>query len=257
MGRRTGPVDLLVDARPRRTSSRCTSSSSGRCATRSATGAWRAGARLPSSRALAAELGISRGVVTSAYEQLAAEGYLETAAGRARPRRQGRARPSAETARAVAAAEVRLRLHARACPIWPASPATAGCARCAPPGARASLDAARLRRSAGRARAPRGAGRLPGPRPRRRGRPRAHDRLHRLSPGPVAHVPLAAGQRHRARRAGGTGLARPAADRRGGRTERHAGPGRRRGHRRRRARGAAAPTPSWSPPPTSSRPARC
>ena len=33
-------------------------------------------ARLPSSRALAAELGISRGVVTEAYSQLAAEGYL-------------------------------------------------------------------------------------------------------------------------------------------------------------------------------------
>lgn len=35
-----------------------------------------AGARLPSSRELAAELGISRGVVTEAYSQLAAEGYL-------------------------------------------------------------------------------------------------------------------------------------------------------------------------------------
>ena len=35
-----------------------------------------AGDRLPSSRALAAELGISRGVVVEAYGQLAAEGYL-------------------------------------------------------------------------------------------------------------------------------------------------------------------------------------
>jgi GntR family transcriptional regulator / MocR family aminotransferase len=35
-----------------------------------------AGARLPSSRELAGELGISRGVVTEAYSQLAAEGYL-------------------------------------------------------------------------------------------------------------------------------------------------------------------------------------
>ncbi len=40
-----------------------------------------AGARLPSSRGLAAELGISRGVVTSVYEQLAAEGYLDTRQG--------------------------------------------------------------------------------------------------------------------------------------------------------------------------------
>jgi GntR family transcriptional regulator/MocR family aminotransferase len=40
-----------------------------------------AGARLPSSRALAKELGISRGVVTEAYGQLAAEGYLLTRQG--------------------------------------------------------------------------------------------------------------------------------------------------------------------------------
>jgi GntR family transcriptional regulator/MocR family aminotransferase len=40
-----------------------------------------AGMRLPSTRGLAAELGISRGVVTEAYGQLAAEGYLETRQG--------------------------------------------------------------------------------------------------------------------------------------------------------------------------------
>jgi GntR family transcriptional regulator / MocR family aminotransferase len=40
-----------------------------------------AGARLPSSRGLAAELGVSRGVVTSAFDQLVAEGYLETRQG--------------------------------------------------------------------------------------------------------------------------------------------------------------------------------
>jgi GntR family transcriptional regulator/MocR family aminotransferase len=44
-------------------------------------GRLRADARLPSSRGLAAELGVSRGVVTSAYDQLAAEGYLETRQG--------------------------------------------------------------------------------------------------------------------------------------------------------------------------------
>lgn len=44
-------------------------------------GRLRAGTRLPSSRGLAAELGISRGVVTSAYDQLAAEGYLQTRRG--------------------------------------------------------------------------------------------------------------------------------------------------------------------------------
>jgi len=44
-------------------------------------GRLRAGTRLPSSRGLAAELGISRGVVTGVYEQLGAEGYLETSQG--------------------------------------------------------------------------------------------------------------------------------------------------------------------------------
>lgn len=42
-----------------------------------------AGARLPSSRSLAARLGVSRGVVTEAYGQLAAEGYLTTRQGAA------------------------------------------------------------------------------------------------------------------------------------------------------------------------------
>jgi GntR family transcriptional regulator / MocR family aminotransferase len=51
-----------------------------------------AGARLPSSRGLAVELGISRGVVTSVYEQLTAEGYLDT--------RQGAAVRVAQTVRA-------------------------------------------------------------------------------------------------------------------------------------------------------------
>lgn len=41
------------------------------------------GTRLPSTRGLAAELGVSRGVVTEAYGQLGAEGYLETRQGAA------------------------------------------------------------------------------------------------------------------------------------------------------------------------------
>jgi len=46
-------------------------------------GRLRAGAPLPSSRGLAGELGVSRGVVTAAYEQLVAEGYLESRQGAA------------------------------------------------------------------------------------------------------------------------------------------------------------------------------
>ncbi len=41
-----------------------------------------AGARVPSTRALAAELGVSRTTVTSVYDQLAAEGFIVTSAGR-------------------------------------------------------------------------------------------------------------------------------------------------------------------------------
>ena len=44
-------------------------------------GALREGTALPSSRALAVELGIARGVVTEAYSQLAAEGYLVSSQG--------------------------------------------------------------------------------------------------------------------------------------------------------------------------------
>lgn len=59
------------------------------------------GERLPSSRALAEQLGTSRSTVTQAYEQLAAEGYLETARGsgtfvsRELPDELRRARPAA------------------------------------------------------------------------------------------------------------------------------------------------------------------
>jgi GntR family transcriptional regulator / MocR family aminotransferase len=43
-------------------------------------GALRPGVRLPASRELAAQLGVSRGVVTDAYRQLEAQGFLQTAA---------------------------------------------------------------------------------------------------------------------------------------------------------------------------------
>lgn len=46
-----------------------------------ARGALQAGERLPSTRALAAGLGIARGTVTEVFEQLAAEGYLEARVG--------------------------------------------------------------------------------------------------------------------------------------------------------------------------------
>src|ERR1043165_6175844 len=45
------------------------------------TGRLTPGTRLPSSRDLAADLGVSRGLVTEAYEQLTAEGYLRSGRG--------------------------------------------------------------------------------------------------------------------------------------------------------------------------------
>ena len=75
--------------------SRSTASSSGRSAARSATAAWPPARPLPSTRALAGQLGVSRGIVVEAYEQLVAEGYLASRPGGAtRVARGGRARPS-------------------------------------------------------------------------------------------------------------------------------------------------------------------
>ncbi|WP_396434333.1 PLP-dependent aminotransferase family protein [Limnohabitans sp.] len=44
-------------------------------------GVWSPGEKLPSTRALAADLGVSRSTVVVIYEQLAAEGYIKTAVG--------------------------------------------------------------------------------------------------------------------------------------------------------------------------------
>ncbi len=82
-------------------------------------GRLRAGMRLPSTRALAAELGISRGVVTEAYGQLGAEGYLET--------RQGAAAQVAKAVRAtVAHAPARSLLPTFAYHFHPGLPDLAG-----------------------------------------------------------------------------------------------------------------------------------
>jgi GntR family transcriptional regulator/MocR family aminotransferase len=64
------------------------------------------GARLPSTRGLAAELGVSRGVVVEAYGQLAAEGWLSVRSGAA-------ARVAAVTAPAAPAAPARREPAAR------------------------------------------------------------------------------------------------------------------------------------------------
>src|SRR5215211_3359036 len=76
----TGPVDLLVELE-RRAELPLQEQLERKLREAIRDGRLKAEARLPSSRGLAAELGVSRGVVTSAYEQLAAEGYLHTRQG--------------------------------------------------------------------------------------------------------------------------------------------------------------------------------
>jgi GntR family transcriptional regulator/MocR family aminotransferase len=78
---RTSSRELLVALRPRAGPLHAQIEAQLREAVRS--GRLAADERLPSSRALAAELGVSRGVVVEAYGQLAAEGYLTVRAGAA------------------------------------------------------------------------------------------------------------------------------------------------------------------------------
>ncbi|HET6868834.1 MAG TPA: PLP-dependent aminotransferase family protein [Solirubrobacteraceae bacterium] len=80
MGPRTGPVDLLVEL-DRDTGPPMYEQLERILRKAIRDGRLPAGSRLPSTRALAAELGISRGVITTAYEQLTAEGYLESRQG--------------------------------------------------------------------------------------------------------------------------------------------------------------------------------
>lgn len=58
-----------------------------------------AGAKVPSSRLLAAELGVARNTVTQVYEQLALEGYVSSATGAAPLSRTARPTTSCSTTR--------------------------------------------------------------------------------------------------------------------------------------------------------------
>ena len=93
---------------------RCSGRSRISCGRRSAPGRSWPGERLPSSRVLAADLGVSRGVVSDAYGQLAAEGWLVRRA-RAAPPRAARGDGSRRRAS---------RPETRAAPAAPGSDAT-------------------------------------------------------------------------------------------------------------------------------------
>src|SRR5262245_17664797 len=82
MKRATSPPEILIRLTPNSdTSLRLQVESGLRQAIH--TGRLGAGTLLPATRVLAADLGISRGVVTEAYEQLLAEGYLTAQRGSA------------------------------------------------------------------------------------------------------------------------------------------------------------------------------
>ncbi|WP_410652205.1 PLP-dependent aminotransferase family protein [Amycolatopsis sp. cmx-4-54] len=70
-------IDVHLDWRPE--SGRSGLAAAIRAAIRE--GRWQAGAAVPSTRALAQDLGVARGTVTRVYADLAAEGYLRTAQG--------------------------------------------------------------------------------------------------------------------------------------------------------------------------------
>ena len=72
---KTGPVSAMTPDAP---AARITQRICEAIKDQIASGRLGPGARLPSTRALAAEWGVSRTTVTAAYEQLIAEGYLET-----------------------------------------------------------------------------------------------------------------------------------------------------------------------------------
>jgi GntR family transcriptional regulator / MocR family aminotransferase len=75
------------------------------------------GTLLPSTRALAVDLGVTRGVVVAAYDQLLAEGYLASRAGSG----------------TVVNATVTRRRSGRDVPTLICSPARRGCGRRVPP----------------------------------------------------------------------------------------------------------------------------
>ena len=190
------------------------------------------GLALPSSRSLAHELGVSRGVVVDAYAQLAAEGYLVSAQG-APTRVSEAAIPAALAVPAPAPTSRRASTSARAAPTCRCSLAEHGSGRCGARYATPGLPA-RLRRPARRTRAARRRDALPRPRPRRPRRPRArrdhlghgpgHGALRprarrpRLAAhrdgGPVQHAGARAADRQRPRGAAGAGRrGRPGIDR--------------------------------------------
>ena len=152
---RTSSAPELLVPLDRTSPSRSIDSSNSICATRSGSGRFAAESTLPSTRALAGQLGVVRGIVVEAYEQLIAEGYLASRPGgstRVAPNADRRPAPADASQRAA----VRVRLPAR--PAGPDRVPARRLAALAPPRAqRDAGGAARLHRRPRHARAARGA----------------------------------------------------------------------------------------------------
>ena len=160
------------------------------CATRSGPAGWRPGLRLPSSRTLAADLGVARNTVADVYGQLMAEGWLTARQGSG-TRVAGRRAAGPARGRAAPAPEAAARRATTSGPEHPTSAfPRAALARGGAPGAdRRPGRASRLTADPrGRPELRAGAGRLPGPGPRRARRPRPDRGLLRLHPGPGADL---------------------------------------------------------------------
>ena len=157
-----------------------------------------AGAALPPTRVLAAELGISRSVVVAAYANLSRRRLPRGAPGRRHAgatRRRAGAAPPRRRPRRPAAPGSRRCGWSGACRTPRSSPAPSGCGTTAPrwPSCPTRLLTYPDPRGATRLRGR--ADRLPRPRPRRDDRARPHPRLRRRDPGPHARLPRAAPRR--------------------------------------------------------------
>ena len=191
---------------------------------------------LPSSRAFATQLGVSRGIVVEAYEQLVAEGYLASRPGGATrvarsaiaaPFHQPEARARPGRVRLPARPARRVRVPARGLAPQPAR----GPAACP----ERSADLPRRPRDPG---APGGPRHVPQPGPRHGRRPGGRRHLQRLRAGPRAHRAGDAGARRARGRGRGPVRPRVPGDARGGRPRHRGGP-RRRARPARRPAGAA------------------
>ena len=190
---RTSSASSCSSRSTARAAGRSTASSSRALRTRSATAASPAATALPSSRALAAQLGVSRGIVVEAYEQLVAEGYLASRPGGAT--RVARARSRPVRAASPDHPRPRVRLPTRPPGRRPSSRAPAWLRiAAARPRARAERPV-RVPRRPRHPRAPDRARDVPQPGPRDRRRPGRRRHLHRVRAGARAGRAGARGRR--------------------------------------------------------------